>query len=200
MDMVDGVLLIGSVLATMASSRRIRDVPYPRPVFQPLSSAFAIWGVIFTLAFVYAVGVLLGGRVSRTATLLFSLAYLVSAAWAPVFSRRRFRLALATLATACALANASLLAVRPRNAAEWVSFELPVGMLAGWLTVATLLGLAIAFPSLFDRYSVFVVGSLAYSLLVVGAARRFSPLVPLAVAVLAQRRRGAHVGPPRGGE
>lgn len=116
--------------------------------------AFSIWGVIFLLDLLLALWLLRGHRqrpkVERRAVprhrtpALIALGFALTASWMIVFSQRWFWVALAVIwgALACLLWALMLVAhARPRGAGAWLTV-LPLGLHAGWLSLAAFLNTA----------------------------------------------------------
>lgn len=118
----------------------------------PAGYAFAIWGAIFALLGVYAVVQALPGQ--ATNYLYRQIGWWTAAAtigntlWTALFTDRSFVLAqvvifLIALCAILALATwADVLAVRPANPIERWVVGLALGLLAGWVTAASFVGLA----------------------------------------------------------
>ncbi|OWQ91006.1 hypothetical protein CDN99_11120 [Roseateles aquatilis] len=115
--------------------------------------AFSIWGVIFLLDFVFALWMLRGHRQvpdreghreSHRCHWLVVIGFALTASWMIVFSQQWFWLALAViwLALICLLWALMLLAhAAPRGASAWFAV-LPLGLHAGWLSLAAFLNTA----------------------------------------------------------
>lgn len=118
----------------------------------PAGYAFSIWGVIFALLGVYAVVQALPGQSTnylfRTIGWWTAGAMIGNSLWTVLFGNRMFALAqvvifLIALCAILALVTwTDVLAVRPANAIERWVVGLALGLLAGWVTAASFVGLA----------------------------------------------------------
>ena len=124
----------------------------PLPV-TPAGYAFAIWGPIFAWCLAYAVWQALprnaANALARRAGWAFAAAMAGNATWAVVFQTGgaawATALVLALIATAAitALARVDACPAPPRRSERWL-LAAPLGLLAGWVSVAAFVNLAIA--------------------------------------------------------
>ncbi len=117
----------------------------------PANYALAVWGPVYAASLALAGHQAAPGRradpLLRRVRLPVALAYAGNAAWVPAFTRRRYRLALGCLlttlagsTTAYARASTTPTALAPAQARL---VRAPLGLLSGWVTVATPSGVAI---------------------------------------------------------
>ncbi len=114
--------------------------------------AFSIWGVIFLLDLLMALWTLRGREPANPALaairhrclLLTTVGFALTASWMVVFAQQWFWVALGIMwgALACLLWALMLVAhARPQGAAAWLTL-LPLGLHAGWLSMAAFLNTA----------------------------------------------------------
>lgn len=154
--------------------------------------AFSIWGVIFLLDLLLALWTLRGQRHPAPAMaaarhrclLLMTAGFALTASWMVVFSQRWFWLALAIIwgALICLLWALMLVAhARPTGAAAWMTL-LPLGLHAGWLSLAAFLNTAQVIvaqqllPTVDQLPWTLVLWGLAALLLLVAIARLHQPM------------------------
>jgi hypothetical protein len=123
-----------------------------RSLIVPAGYAFAIWSLIFLLCLAYAVYQALPGH--RTDALLRSVgwwaaaAFLANGVWELLFPAQQFALAqllIVAIFAFAALAQAGVVRAarsRPLRRGEAWLVALPIGLLFGWITAATLVGFA----------------------------------------------------------
>lgn len=142
---------VGQVVIGFGSDQGAISDSFENPIV-PAGYAFAIWGLIFLLLAVYA---LFQALPAQGANYLFrqigwwtAAAMLGSTVWTVLFTNRWFAVAqmVIFLIALCAIAAlstfADVLAVRPAAGFErWVVGP-AVGLLAGWVTAASFVGLA----------------------------------------------------------
>lgn len=123
----------------------------------PADYAFAIWGLIFLLCLAYAAYQALPtnreGLLLRRVGWLSAGAFLFNGLWEILFPARQFLLAQAVIVAifACAAIAYLRLARSERSAlsaAERWLVALPLGLLFGWITAATLVSFATTFVAL----------------------------------------------------
>ena len=140
-------LILSVLIASFVSSYYLRketfsDVP---PVIQPKDIAFSIWSLIFVTGILRAaLSVTQSLDAFQLLSLLFhTFAFCSCAAWAPVFSVQRLRLACALITLATVFAFSSLLLASINS---WYDLLVHSGvdLLAGWLSVALSLSLVLA--------------------------------------------------------
>lgn len=129
-------LAVGAAWVASAAMKSFGTTP---PTLQPHPTAFAIWLLIFSsLVAVAPYMQTARSAVSVLASLVFATAWTLAFPDAP-------RVATATIGASAAAAWVGVAVAR--HAAVRVA----VGLYAGWLSVATLLNLAIVAPRVFDR-------------------------------------------------
>lgn len=149
-----GVAVLLSVASSFLSARGVRFEDVPPVPYQPSGPAFGtIWGAIYF--FLVCVGVentAFGNEEGGEGTLSLSLlvsSLLLTVGWAVCAERTWYRVAFLPLLLSCLLAWASL-ATRTSlsfpSSSPWS--DAGVGLLAGWLSAATLLSSFLAFPNL----------------------------------------------------
>jgi tryptophan-rich sensory protein len=155
-----------------------------RPPVQPRDAAFGIWAVIFPLLGATALAAGDPNAHPPRAVLAALGALALCVAWAFAFRNRARALAAASLVGAAALAwLASVWAKAP-----WVAQSL--ALFAGWLGVASQLGLALAGASAFGTPAALAGAAAATSALAIGLARPAAAAAVLWAAAL-QRERTA---------
>ncbi|SEK25596.1 hypothetical protein SAMN05216359_101197 [Roseateles sp. YR242] len=155
--------------------------------------AFSIWGVIFLLDLLLALWTLRGQRpvsapglaaVRHRCLVLMTAGFALTASWMVVFSQRWFWLALAIIwgALICLLWALMLVAhARPAGASAWMTL-LPLGLHAGWLSLAAFLNTAQVIvaqqllPTADQLPWTLVLWALAALLLLVAIARLHQPM------------------------
>ncbi|UXH76554.1 hypothetical protein [Roseateles amylovorans] len=161
--------------------------------------AFSIWGVIFLLDLIFALWMLRGQRSTEGSTaaprptshrcvVLVTVGFALTASWMIVFSQRWFWVALAVMWLALISMVWALMLVahaRPRGAAAWMTL-LPLGLHAGWLSLAAFLNTAQVIvaeqllPTVDQLPWSLVLWALAALLVLVANARLHQPMVPIA--------------------
>ncbi len=149
----------------------------------PAGWAFAIWGVIYTLAVLQAVGTLAAGpgRVPRRLQVDLVVLYLGGAVWILLAAlSSSLATAVALLVMAVAAVDAVLLVTRRRTGPTWLTLltRAGVGLYAGWVTAALFLNVSTALVEL----DVVAVADLGWQLLVLLVA-----VATLAAVTLAAR-------------
>ena len=160
--------------------------PQSAIAFQPPPQVFFVaWSLLFVLGFVHA---LQSSHDHPAPTILYGTAFMVAGLWVFVSNAEYYRIAALVLCIAAALATtASALQQRPREALDFAVDDVPVNLLAGWLCVATALGLANADTRLNDSRTLVVVCVVA-SIFSIAFAKPTLP-IPLLVAALFMRER-----------
>ncbi len=161
--------------------------------------AFSIWGVIFLLDLIFALWMLRGQRganpgapaarpTSHRCLLLTTVGFALTASWMIVFSQRWYWVALAVIWGALITMVWALMLVahaRPRGVAAWMTL-LPLGLHAGWLSLAAFLNTAQVIvaeqllPTVDQLPWSLVLWALAALLVLVANARLHQPMVPAA--------------------
>ena len=146
-------LVTGAVAVAWGASALVDFSTYAPPRIVPRKGAFAIWLAIFP-------GLVVGSawtrdaEISPLAWLALVTSLLCAAAWALAARARAYRIAAALLlcAAAGAWVHAVLAPAWPSPCApRFLPAEAAGGLYAGWLSVASAVGLAIAWPGVFDR-------------------------------------------------
>ncbi|HEY8600486.1 MAG TPA: hypothetical protein VIL85_18760, partial [Thermomicrobiales bacterium] len=171
----------------------------------PAGYAFAIWGPIFLLLAVYAVYQALPAqrenRLLRRIGWWIAAACLGNALWTVVFPQRQFVLAQVIIVAifACLAVAFGLLAretrARDLSGAERWLVALPLGLLFGWLSAATLAGFAVTLRAIdllprgtgeviFAAALIFLCGGVASLVLLRGAVVPAQGLLAYATAVV----------------
>ena len=139
--------------ASIAAGGSVGDVSAENPTLVvPAGYAFAIWGPIFLLSLAYAAYQALPARQEDPLLLRvgwFSAgAFALDGLWVLLFPEERFLFAQVVLFATFACAAAAFLGFvdaergrRPSAAERWL-VGLPLGLLFGWITAATLVGVA----------------------------------------------------------
>lgn len=173
------------VVAAWAASAKLNFATVPTPSIQPRSMAFGIWLIIFPL--LLASAVLYAGEDSlfpprAVVALVASLA--LASAWAAALHEdwRRMAALLLLLSTVSAWVSS---AWSSSEAAAWL-LRLSLGLYAGWLSVATLLALAIALPARTDTPWSLLVGSVVVATASVSLKQPFA-CASVAWALLLQK-------------
>lgn len=151
--------IVCGVLAAFASSTGIDFRDQPRASIQPMKPAFSIWAVIFPWLLASA------AFATRTAlpddaslALVGSLA--LATAWALVVARQgSVRQFVPPLLLGLSAAVALVAVSQTTEDDPWLA-RFPLGLYAGWLSVATTLGLAIWRPGTFDKAFMLLVATL----------------------------------------
>ena len=136
---------------TVGSSVGAIAQEYRSPIL-PATYAFAIWGPIFILCAIYALYQALPAQrkhpVFRSIGWWTAGAFLANGAWSYAYTSRQFLLAQAIIFAGFALAGAAYLqfvrgapAARATNIDNWLIGP-ALGLLYGWLTAASVVGLA----------------------------------------------------------
>ena len=167
-NIVRGTSVIVSLILTIAASSKVRFGNELRVSFQPKDAAFSIWGLIFFALFVSAltlasndssVGNSNVGSVGSDSTTtpplnaiaaLVTGALLLSTVWALIVNANRsWALVGASvalcLAAVCAISATALARVQVRDARSWM-IAIGPGLLAGWLSLASVLSVSLALP------------------------------------------------------
>ena len=128
-----------------------------RVSYSPTGKAFRIWGLIYTWMFVSIVTQLVDGSAKVQANYLMGAAWLVVGMWGPTFTRGSEGDRPAFIAAAaCVLVAAAVLAGaavgveqswRSRDARRVLVVGVPYSLTAGWLAVAAVLNVGIAYAA-----------------------------------------------------
>ena len=137
---------VAQVVAPLVAPRSIAEVTEgaPRTPARPVPATFAIWGPIFALCGAYAVRQARPGardeELSRRVGWLTAAAFAGDALWEVVVPRRQLELGEALVVGTALSSTAAYLelggAEGIAGADRWL-VGLPIGMLAGWTTVAS---------------------------------------------------------------
>lgn len=160
------------------------DDTVPRPVIQPPAYVFSVmWSLLFSLGIMHAFFLTHSAVAVPSWTFAFAGAWALCGLWVPLFASKWYKTAGVVLALAFAVATeAARRTPRPTSVIEVVFVEAPYGLLAGWLGVAAVLGLAIAVPKCNDKV-LLPVAAVVVSLVGVGIANPLACLPPLVVCI-----------------
>jgi hypothetical protein len=125
---------------------------------QPAGFTFAIWGIIYSLLFVFAIYQTLPASMASTRNndfiyneigWLWSINMVLNGCWLPIFQMNSTAgficanvIILVMLATALLMAKYAVNA--KLNWPEWIGFRLGMSIYAGWLSAATILNFSIS--------------------------------------------------------
>jgi tryptophan-rich sensory protein len=161
------MLFAAAIGLSWAAGRAVDYEALPTPALQPRPEAFAVaWTTIYALLGVRA----LAADEDEEPPLVVA-ALLLTVLWAAAARARRLRLAAGVLVVAAALA--------------WRGIDdAATALLAGWLSVASVLSLAIVAPAVFDAPCWLGV---AAGLALVASPRPWATLAPVALAAALRR-------------
>jgi hypothetical protein len=154
-NVVGALFQIGAPILTSEAVGRVSDEN--RTLVVPADYAFSIWGLIFLLCLAYAVyGALPANRESpllRRVGPFSAGAFLLNGMWEILFPARQFLLAQAVIVAIFVCAAVAYLGIARSergvlSAAERWLVALPLGLLFGWITAATLVSFATTFVAL----------------------------------------------------
>ena len=160
------------------------DDTVPRPVFQPPAYVFSIvWSLLFSLGIMHAVFLMHNALNFSWWALAFAGSWVLCGLWVLLFMSKWYKFAGVVLGLAFAFAaEAARRTPRPTSVVDFVFVEAPYGLLAGWLGVAAMLGLAIAVPKCNDKV-LLPAAAVVVSLVGVGTANPFVCLPALVVCI-----------------
>ena len=182
-------LILSVLIASLVSSFYLRKETFrnPLPAIKPMDVAFSIWSLIFITGIIRATLTIRRSvdNLQLLSLLFHTFAFCTSAAWAPVFSTRRLRLACTLITLATVFAFLSLL-LSNASINSWYDLLVhgAVDLLAGWLSVAFALSLVLADLAP-DTTSLLLLLSTGLSFAAVLVSRPFV-LLPLLWALLLQ--------------
>src|ERR687894_1107296 len=144
--------------APVLTSEAVGRIPAENgTLFVPADYAFSIWGLIFLLCLAYAAyGVLPANRESpllRHVGWFSAGAFLLNGLWEILFPARQFLLAQAVIVAIFVCAAVAYLRIARSERGDFSAAKrwlvaLPLGLLFGWITAATLVSFATTFVAL----------------------------------------------------
>ena len=172
--MLRGVLVGASLAFTITAGSTLRfDSTRMRVDFQPRNEAFSIWALIYTTLGVSTIALTVYTypqlSTSHTRLDLFALltatSLVCAGAWALLVRQRKVAAAVAICSAAAAALGATATLHPPLHLNDWL-ISIGPGLLSGWLSLAAVLGIALAD----DRASPWLLVPAATAAAVAGAA------------------------------